>query len=58
MDLATNAESLGINVIRIQETPSAISDLFGAVKEAKASKKATLIHINSDPLLYSPNGEG
>ncbi len=58
VDLATNAESLGIDVIRIDETPSAISDLHEAVKRAKASSKATLIHINSDPLLYSPNGEG
>jgi 3D-(3,5/4)-trihydroxycyclohexane-1,2-dione acylhydrolase (decyclizing) len=28
------------------------------VKKAKASDTATLIHINSDPLLYSPDGEG
>jgi 3D-(3,5/4)-trihydroxycyclohexane-1,2-dione acylhydrolase (decyclizing) len=27
------------------------------MKEAKAHSKATLIHINSDPLLYSPSGE-
>lgn len=57
IDLATNAESLGMNVIRIAETPSAISDLFKAVKDAKASDKATLIHIANDPLLYSPDGE-
>ena len=58
VDLATNAESLGIKVIRIEETPSAISDLKVAIAEAKASANATLIHITSDPLLYSPNGEG
>ena len=58
VDLAANAASLGIDVISIKESPSAIADLHAAVKKAKASKTATLIHINSDPLLYSPSGEG
>jgi 3D-(3,5/4)-trihydroxycyclohexane-1,2-dione acylhydrolase (decyclizing) len=58
VDLATNAESLGMNVIRINESPNAIADLTAAVKAAKAHPKATLIHINNDPLLYSPDGEG
>ncbi len=58
VDLADNAASLGIDVIRIEETPDAIQDLHAAVEKAKASSKATLIHINSDPLLYSPDGEG
>lgn len=53
VDLATNAESLGMNVIRIAETPNAIADLSAALATAKASDTATLIHINSDPLLYS-----
>lgn len=57
VDLATNAESLGMNVIRIDESPSAISDLKKAVAIAKASHSATLIHIQSDPLLYSPGNE-
>jgi 3D-(3,5/4)-trihydroxycyclohexane-1,2-dione acylhydrolase (decyclizing) len=58
VDLAANAASLGIDVIDIQASSSAIADLHAAVKKAKASSKATLIHINSDPLLYSPDGEG
>ena len=58
IDLAANAESLGIDVIRVEESSSAIADLHAAVLKAKASPRATLIHINSDPLLYSPNGEG
>jgi 3D-(3,5/4)-trihydroxycyclohexane-1,2-dione acylhydrolase (decyclizing) len=58
IDLAANAESLGIDVIRIEETPNAIADLTSAVKKAKASKRATLIHINNDPLLFAPDGEG
>ena len=58
IDLATNAESLGIQVIRVEPGPQSIADLAAAVATAKASDRATLIHINSDPLLYSPDGEG
>ncbi|MET4780639.1 3D-(3,5/4)-trihydroxycyclohexane-1,2-dione acylhydrolase (decyclizing) [Glaciihabitans sp. UYNi722] len=58
IDLATNAESLGIRVIRVEPGPGAIVDLAEAVADAKASDRATLIHINSDPLLYSPDGQG
>lgn len=58
VDLATNAESYGIDVIRVEPTANAIADLAAAVTKAKASDRATLIHINSDPLLYAPDGEG
>ena len=58
IDLAANAESYGINVIRVEPTPNALADLADAVVAAKAGDKATLIHINSDPLLYAPDGEG
>lgn len=58
VDLATNAESLGIQVIRVEPGPGAIDALTAAVIRAKASDSATLIHINSDPLLYSPDGGG
>ena len=58
IDLATNAESYGMNVIRVEPSANAIADLSAAVKAAKASNVATLIHINSDPLLYAPDGEG
>jgi 3D-(3,5/4)-trihydroxycyclohexane-1,2-dione acylhydrolase (decyclizing) len=58
VDLATNAESLGIRVMRVEPGPDAIADLAAAVASAKASTTATLIHINSDPLLYSPDGGG
>ena len=57
IDLATNAESLGIDVIRIEPTKNSITDLAAAVKKAKSSKVSTLIHINSDPLLYSPGND-
>lgn len=55
VDLATNAESLGIDVIRVEPGPNAIADLSDAVARAKASNSATLIHINSDPMLSSPD---
>jgi 3D-(3,5/4)-trihydroxycyclohexane-1,2-dione acylhydrolase (decyclizing) len=58
VDLAANAESLGIDVIRIDPTPDAIRDLSEALVAAKASARATLIHINSDPLLVAPDGGG
>ena len=58
VDLATNAESLGISVIRVSPGPRAIEDLGAAVAAAKAADRATLIHISSDPLLYSPDGGG
>jgi 3D-(3,5/4)-trihydroxycyclohexane-1,2-dione acylhydrolase (decyclizing) len=55
IDLATNAESLGIDVIRVEPGPTAIADVSRAVARAKASDYATLIHINSDPMLSSPD---
>lgn len=58
VDLAMNARSYGIDVIEVAAGASAIDDLSAAVTAAKASPRATLIHIESDPLLYSPGGEG
>ena len=58
IDLATNAESLGMNVIRVKPTENAIGDLRKAISEAKAAGRATLIHIHSNPFLYAPDGEG
>ena len=58
IDLAANAASYGINVISIEPTANAIADLSAAMAAAKASNRATLIHINNDPRLYAPDGEG
>lgn len=58
VDLAANAASLGVDVIRVEQTPNAIADLTAAVARAKAATGPTLIHINSDPLLFSPDGDG
>ena len=58
VDLAANARSYGIDVIEIRPGSLAIDQLSAAVKAAKASSSSTLIHINSDPFVYGPDGEG
>jgi 3D-(3,5/4)-trihydroxycyclohexane-1,2-dione acylhydrolase (decyclizing) len=66
VDLAANARSYGIDVIEIDReahTPDgaqldAIDALSAALATAKASESSTLIHINSDPLVYAPDGAG
>ncbi|WP_250546112.1 3D-(3,5/4)-trihydroxycyclohexane-1,2-dione acylhydrolase (decyclizing) [Paenarthrobacter sp. DKR-5] len=60
IDLATNAESLGVKVIRIEPGTGAIAGLEAALKEAKAAPEGSgpiLIHIESDPLLDAPGSE-
>lgn len=58
VDLAMNARSYGVDVIEIDPTPSAIDDLKAAIAQAKASDRSTFIHLNSDPLIYAPDGAG
>lgn len=58
VDLAANARSYGVDVIEVDPGASSIDDLKAAMAVAKASDRTTLIHINSDPLLYAPDGEG
>ncbi|MCC4908757.1 3D-(3,5/4)-trihydroxycyclohexane-1,2-dione acylhydrolase (decyclizing) [Microbacterium sp. cx-59] len=58
VDLAMNARSYGIDVVEIAADAGAISHLAAAVAAAKASDRSTLIHIESDPRLYAPDGEG
>ena len=58
VDLAANARSYGIDVIEIEPTSQAIDHLASAVRAAKASARSTLIHINSDPFVYAPDGGG
>ena len=60
VDLATNAESLGVTVIRVEPGENAIADLRDALRQAKAAPEdggPVLIHINSDPLLDAPDSE-
>jgi 3D-(3,5/4)-trihydroxycyclohexane-1,2-dione acylhydrolase (decyclizing) len=54
VDLAANAASLGVEVIRVEPGPDAIGDLEAAMAAAKASSASTVIHIESDPLLPGP----
>jgi len=58
VDLAANARSYGVDVVEIEPGPSAVEDLAAAVRAAKASTTSTLIHVDSDPLVYAPDGEG
>ncbi|MFT4233080.1 MAG: 3D-(3,5/4)-trihydroxycyclohexane-1,2-dione acylhydrolase (decyclizing) [Leucobacter sp.] len=58
VDLAMNARSYGMDVIEVEPGSSAIDDLKAAIATAKASDRATFIHINSDPLIYAPDGAG
>lgn len=58
VDLAANARSYGLDVIEIEPGASAIDDLSAAIATAKTSNTSTFIHINSDPLIYAPDGAG
>lgn len=58
VDLAANARSYGIDVVEIEPGPDASTRLAEAVAAAKEAETSTLIHINSDPLVYAPDGEG
>ncbi|MDM7891158.1 3D-(3,5/4)-trihydroxycyclohexane-1,2-dione acylhydrolase (decyclizing) [Curtobacterium caseinilyticum] len=58
VDLAANARSYGVDVIEVQPGPDAIEDLKAALRQAKANDHTTLVHINSDPLVYAPDGDG
>jgi 3D-(3,5/4)-trihydroxycyclohexane-1,2-dione acylhydrolase (decyclizing) len=58
VDLAANARSYGVDVIEVQPGPDSIADLSAAVRQAKANDHTTLVHINSDPLVYAPDGDG
>ncbi|MET4053415.1 3D-(3,5/4)-trihydroxycyclohexane-1,2-dione acylhydrolase (decyclizing) [Frigoribacterium sp. PvP054] len=58
VDLAANARSYGVETIEVAAGPEAVADLRRAVAAAKASETTTLIHVQSDPLLYAPDGEG
>lgn len=60
IDLATNAESLGVRVIRIEPGENVIADLEAAVATAKAAPEnggPIVIHVETDPLLDAPASE-
>ena len=60
VDLALNAESLGVKVIRIEPGEKVIAELEQAIRDAKAAPENSgpiLIHVESDPLLDAPSSE-
>jgi 3D-(3,5/4)-trihydroxycyclohexane-1,2-dione acylhydrolase (decyclizing) len=48
VDLAANAASLGAKVL----TPRTVSELAGALKEAREADQPTVVHVETDPLHY------
>ena len=60
IDLATNAESLGVRVLRVEPGEGVIDRLQAAVAEAKAVPEGSgpvLVHVESDPLIDAPSSE-
>jgi 3D-(3,5/4)-trihydroxycyclohexane-1,2-dione acylhydrolase (decyclizing) len=53
VDLAANAASLGAEVIRVVTA----AEFTDAVKVAKANEHTTVIHVETDPLIYAPDSE-
>jgi 3D-(3,5/4)-trihydroxycyclohexane-1,2-dione acylhydrolase (decyclizing) len=53
IDLATNAESLGADVIRVDN----IGDFRKALDQARAATRTTVVHIETDPLAPVPSSE-
>jgi 3D-(3,5/4)-trihydroxycyclohexane-1,2-dione acylhydrolase (decyclizing) len=53
IDLAANAASLGAEVIRV----ASAAEFSDAVKVAKANDRTTVIHVETDPLIYAPDSE-
>jgi len=53
VDLAANAESLGVRVFRTRT----IDELRGALRAAKSESGPVVIHIETDPLVGAPESE-
>jgi 3D-(3,5/4)-trihydroxycyclohexane-1,2-dione acylhydrolase (decyclizing) len=53
VDLAANAASLGAEVIRV----TTAAEFNDAVKVAKANDHTTVIHVETDPMIYAPDSE-
>jgi 3D-(3,5/4)-trihydroxycyclohexane-1,2-dione acylhydrolase (decyclizing) len=53
VDLAANAASLGAEVIRV----TTAAEFADAVKVAKANEHTTVIHVETDPLVFAPDSE-
>jgi 3D-(3,5/4)-trihydroxycyclohexane-1,2-dione acylhydrolase (decyclizing) len=53
VDLAANAASLGVDVLVAHDGPS----LEAALRKAKAGDRATVVHVETDPLVDAPSSE-
>lgn len=51
VDLAANAASLGVEVIKVRTA----DELAGAIKIAKDAETATVIHVETDPFVDAPD---
>ena len=54
VDLAANAESLGVNVYRVKT----LTELQDALVRAKAGDEPCLVHVDTDLIQQSPSGDG
>ena len=54
VDLAANAASLGASVLRAGSVP----ELAGALAAARAADRTTVIHVETDPSVPSPDSQG
>lgn len=60
VDIAANAASLGVHVIRVDRGPDVIGRLRAAVTEAKARPEGSgpvMVHVDSDLYLDAPDSE-
>lgn len=53
LDLAKNAESLGATVLRV----TTIDELRGALAQARVNTNTTVVHIETDPSVGSPDSQ-
>ncbi len=53
VDLAANAASLGAAVRSV----TSIEDLEAALRDARASSRTTVVHVETDPLVAAPSSE-
>ncbi|ANY09044.1 3D-(3,5/4)-trihydroxycyclohexane-1,2-dione acylhydrolase (decyclizing) [Pseudonocardia sp. HH130630-07] len=51
LDLAANAESFGVRVLRV----STAAEFADALKTAKAADDSTVVHVETDPLVGAPS---
>ena len=51
VDLAANAESLGVDVLRA----GTVEEFRSALVKARAAERTTLVHIETDPLIPAPD---